>query len=218
MGDEDEARPQFVAQLADQLEDLRLDGDVERRRRLVGDHERGRPGYRHGDHDPLTETTGKLMWVGTGPRDRIGDAHRAQEFHRGAEVPRCLRHLPADAHRRVQRRHGVLEDRAHVQFAHLAPGVRARSHHVDPAHDRLARHLGSRPVGQQTEQRQRHDALPRPRLAHQADDLARADVEGHPTDSAHLAPPAGERHAQVLDLDQRTVVGARPVRELFIVL
>ena len=44
-----------VAALAHQkIEDLRLDGDVERGGRLVRDQELGAAGERHGDHDALT--------------------------------------------------------------------------------------------------------------------------------------------------------------------
>ena len=41
VGDEDDAHPSFSCELAEQLEDLRLDGDVERGRRLVGDEQLG---------------------------------------------------------------------------------------------------------------------------------------------------------------------------------
>ena len=39
--DEDHRHAELVLQLAEQVEDLRLDGDVQRRRRLVGDQQRG---------------------------------------------------------------------------------------------------------------------------------------------------------------------------------
>ncbi|OWK19103.1 hypothetical protein AJ88_48580 [Mesorhizobium amorphae CCBAU 01583] len=37
VGDQDHRHPQFLLQVANEVEDLRLDGDVECRRRLVGD-------------------------------------------------------------------------------------------------------------------------------------------------------------------------------------
>ncbi len=55
--------PSSRLQLAQQLEDLRLDGDVERRRRLVGDQQLGLAGERHGDHHPLAHAARELVRV-----------------------------------------------------------------------------------------------------------------------------------------------------------
>jgi hypothetical protein len=41
VGDEEQREPEALLQVAQQVQDLRLDRDVERRRRLVGDEERG---------------------------------------------------------------------------------------------------------------------------------------------------------------------------------
>jgi hypothetical protein len=53
VGDQDDTRPGFLPQLDEKVKDLRLDGDIERRRRLVRDQKRRRTGQRHGDHDTL---------------------------------------------------------------------------------------------------------------------------------------------------------------------
>ena len=53
VGDEDDRRPGLVAQVPHQVEDLRLDRDVEGGRRLVGDEQLGLAGERHRDHHPL---------------------------------------------------------------------------------------------------------------------------------------------------------------------
>ena len=55
--------PNFCLQLAQQLEDLRLDRDVERGRRLVGDDERGVHHERHRDHDALAHAAGELVRI-----------------------------------------------------------------------------------------------------------------------------------------------------------
>jgi hypothetical protein len=39
VGDQDDRAVELVAQVAHQVEDLRLDRDIERRRRLIGDQE-----------------------------------------------------------------------------------------------------------------------------------------------------------------------------------
>mgnify|MGYP003694400329 CR=1 FL=1 len=46
-----------------QVEDLRLDRDVERRGRLVGDQELGPAGERHGDHHALAHAAGKIVRI-----------------------------------------------------------------------------------------------------------------------------------------------------------
>ena len=58
VGDEQHRHAELGLQVFEQLEDLRLHGDVERRRRLVGDQEIGVVGERHGDHHALALTAG----------------------------------------------------------------------------------------------------------------------------------------------------------------
>jgi hypothetical protein len=62
-------------QLSHQLQHLRLHGDVERRRRLVGDQHLGAAGQRHGDHHPLAHAAGQLV-RNCFSRSRLGDLHR----------------------------------------------------------------------------------------------------------------------------------------------
>ena len=59
-------------QLADQREDLRLRRDVERRRRLVGDQQRGLEHQRHRDHDPLPLAARQLVRIRRHHPRRIG--------------------------------------------------------------------------------------------------------------------------------------------------
>ena len=49
--------------LSHQREDLRLDRDVERRRRLVGDQQQRIAGQRHGDHHALAHAAGQLVRI-----------------------------------------------------------------------------------------------------------------------------------------------------------
>ena len=53
VGDEEHREPELLPQLGDLREDLALDDDVERGRRLVHDHDLGVDGERHRDHHPL---------------------------------------------------------------------------------------------------------------------------------------------------------------------
>jgi hypothetical protein len=57
------AMPRSRCNSGQQVEDLRLDGDVERGRRLVGDQQVRLAGQRDGDHHPLLHAAGKLEGV-----------------------------------------------------------------------------------------------------------------------------------------------------------
>ena len=62
--------PRSRCRSTQQPQDLRLDGDVERGRRLVGDQQRRAAHQRHGDHHALAQAAGKLMRVLREPRRR----------------------------------------------------------------------------------------------------------------------------------------------------
>ena len=77
VGDEDERRSEPLLQVRDQAEDLRLDGDVERRRRLVGDEDPRLAGERQRDHRPLAHAAGQLVRILLCAPLRIGHVHQA---------------------------------------------------------------------------------------------------------------------------------------------
>ena len=74
VGDEQHRHAELACRSFNSVEDLRLHGDVERGRRLVGDEEIGAVGERHGDHHALALAAGELMRIGAEPRRGIGDA------------------------------------------------------------------------------------------------------------------------------------------------
>ena len=85
VADQDQRQPELGAQALEQLEDLRLHHDVERRRRLVGDHQRRPARERQRDHHPLALAAGELVRVGAlDPRrqadgaEQLGDPRRAR--------------------------------------------------------------------------------------------------------------------------------------------
>ena len=63
-----------------QVQDLRLDGDVERGGRLVGDQQLRIAGDRHGDHDALAHAAGQLMREAVQARGGGRDADFFQQF------------------------------------------------------------------------------------------------------------------------------------------
>ena len=83
------AAPTRLLELAHQIEDLRLDGHVEGRGRLVGDQELRIAGERHGDHHPLPHAAGELMRIFARTPLRLGDADQSQHLH-GASLRRLL--------------------------------------------------------------------------------------------------------------------------------
>ena len=88
VADEEHARAEGLAQVADEIEDLRLDRRVEPRRGLVEDQE-GRVGREcHGDDDPLLHPARQLVRVATHHAGRVRDLDAAQ--HRQGPLPRFL--------------------------------------------------------------------------------------------------------------------------------
>ena len=57
-------KPLLALQLAQQVEDLRLNGHVERRGRLVGDQQLRLRRERHGDHHALAHAARELVRIG----------------------------------------------------------------------------------------------------------------------------------------------------------
>ena len=66
VGDEDVREAELSLQAVEQVDDLGLDGDVERRDRLVADQDLGPDGERAGDHHALALTAGELVRVAAG--------------------------------------------------------------------------------------------------------------------------------------------------------
>jgi hypothetical protein len=58
MRDQNHGRAHFPAQVAHQIENLRLDGDVQSCRRLIRDQQFGHTGKRHRNHHALRHTAG----------------------------------------------------------------------------------------------------------------------------------------------------------------
>ena len=63
VGDEDVGDAELVLQVLQQVDDLRLDRHVERRHRLVADHDLGTQGDGAGDADALSLAAGELVGV-----------------------------------------------------------------------------------------------------------------------------------------------------------
>src|SRR6185295_1135235 len=201
---------ELLAQAIDELEDLRLDGDVERGRRLVGDQQLRVVDERHRDHHALAHTARELVGIGVDAPARLGNADLTEDLDRAVERLRLghvavradgLHQLVADPVERVQRRQRVLEDHRDVvaaQRAHLGLGRRQEVLAVEQDLARDPRVLRAR----QPHHGERRDRLARARLAHDAEHLAGLDRVGDAVQRLDDTVLGLEVDAEVLDLEQ----------------
>jgi hypothetical protein len=223
VGDEDHGGAHLGLQVADDVEDLRLDGHVERRGGLVGDEQFGVAGQRHGDHHPLAHAAGELVRIAVEELLRIGQAHLAQQLPRPqARVARAqafvqgerFGDLVADGEDRIEGGHRLLEDHGDVVAANGPEPVVRRAHEIErlprggpeqhlPAGDPSAGVVG------EPHDRQRRDGFPRAGLAHHRQGLSRLHVEAHVLDGPQGALPAAELHRQAADGQERFIVNGQ---------
>ncbi len=200
-----------------------MHGDVERRRRLVGDQQPGLAGDRHGDHHALLLSAGQFVRIGADARLRFGNAdlvHQLDHAIRQAASrqvrmePQHFLDLPADREYRIQRGHRLLEDDRDVLAADLAQFVFGSLAQVAPGERNPAVDADDRVLGKQPDDRHRRDALARTRLAHQRQRAVLRHVEAdvpHRLDDPVLAQ--SERDFEVLDGNEcaHRVVPALPI-------
>ena len=123
VGDEHDRHSPLPLQLAQQIQDLRLRGDVQRRRRLVGDQQARIAGKRDRDHRPLAQPAAQFEGIFVDAAFGFRDAYAAQRFdspasclllaHRIVQKYR-LGKLRADRMHGRERGHGLLKDQADV--------------------------------------------------------------------------------------------------------
>ena len=184
VGDEDDRCAGLLAQLAHQVEDLRLDRDVERRRRLVGDQERRarRPAPSRSSRAAACRRT---AGADTRRSARPGDGMRTRSQHLDARCARGLLRATARGgarsasticspigEGRVQRRHRLLED--HGDAGCRAGRACARRQRRADRGLRTGSGPTTAPAGlrQQPHDRQRGHALAAARFADDAERLA----------------------------------------------
>ncbi len=130
MGDEQVGEAELVLQVFEEVNDLGLDRNVQRRDGFVGDDEVGVRGEGAGDPDPLSLAAGELVRVPVGEVGIESDRLEQLLDPLGALILRDqpvdlhrLRDDVADRHPGVQRGVGVLKD--HLEVAahppHVAP-------------------------------------------------------------------------------------------------
>ena len=190
--DDHDGRAELALQALDQLEDLRLDGHVERGRRLVGDQQLRVVGQRHRDHRALAHAAGELVRVGrrracAAPGSRPGRASRPRGRSACAlETSRCARTASAicvaDLVEGVQRGQRVLEDHRDVVAADLAQLVVGRARAGRWPSKRIAPEMRALRDAREAHHGQGRDALARAGLADDAERLAAVDGVGDAVD------------------------------------
>ena len=203
--DQQQAHAVFRDQIAQQVEDLRLQHHVERRRRLVGDQQLGFQRTGDGDDDALALAAGQFVRIARQREFRLRQADAVEHFSRpflgvGAArlgVPAyALGDLLADGLDRVERRHRLLEHHADVvaaQRAHLVFGGRKD---VDAVEGDAAG--GARRMRQKLHDGQRRHRLAGAGFADQPHHFAGRDGQLDVLQDRRVA----DRQRQVLDLEQ----------------
>ena len=186
VADEQHAHAPRGLELTHELQDLALDGDVQRRGGLIGDQQLGLAGQRHGNHHALLLAARHLVRVGGHAPRRLRDAHLGQQFlgtlpglglGHAHVLDQRLSQLRTHGEHRVQRGHRVLEDAGDLASAQRLQLGQRSLEQVTPLPQHLTRTLGV--VGQQVQDGHGGDALARARLAHQGHDGVLWDVEAH---------------------------------------
>ena len=215
MGDEQVRQAQVSPQVEQQVQDLRLDGDVERRDRFVADDELGTQRQCTRDPDALTLTAAELVGIATRvvppqPDDLevvadtlIADAPTGPVVLGIGLGDEALADDVAHRHARVQRADRVLEDELHAPTQSLELSPLGRE-------DVLSADVGRAARGrQESDERTAERRLAAARFAHETEHLAVPDVEADVVDrvdvadvSSHDAARDGEVLHEVPDLDE----------------
>ena len=214
VGDHDDGHAKLVPEALDQIENLRLDGDVEGRGRLVGYEKLWLAAQRHRDHHPLTHAARELVRVVVDAVAGGRDTDQLQQLDGPPAGRRAVQplvqlerfaDLTANGQDRIQRGHRVLEDHGDVVATHLPHVVLFELEQVTSVEHDLARDDFAGWLRNQAHQRERAHALATPRFTDQAERFALAQRERHPVDG--LDEPVGGRElgAEVAYLQQRSL-------------
>ncbi len=200
VGDQDQRHAALALQGEQQVEDLRLDGDVERGGRLVGDQQAAdcrRSPWRSSPAGSCRRTAGagRRAAAARARGCRPGRAARCARRRRSARLPPSCTcsasvDLEADREAGIEAGHRLLEDHRHVLADDPAP-VAGRQPQQVGAGERQA--VGRDPggPGQQPHDRQHRHALARAGLADDRQHLAGVDRRGRRPSTARNGPRRG---------------------------
>jgi hypothetical protein len=130
VGDEKDGHAELIAEIAKEIENLGLDGDIEGGGGLIGDEEFGLASQSHGDHGALLHSAGKLVRIVMRAEFGIADADEFEEtsdFGGGARKFGLMEaegfgDLESDGEDGVERGGGFLKDVGEFSSSGLAEG------------------------------------------------------------------------------------------------
>ena len=204
VGDQQHAHATLALDLRQQVQHLRLDGDVERRRRLIGDEQLRPPGERNGNHHALLHATRELKRIVAQALHRIRNADRLQQTAgfglglRSAQAVSCqsLDNLRAHRHHRIQAGRRFLEDHADAPTTHLTHGRLRQAQQILTVQPDLAA-LDASAVGQQARERERSHRLAATGFTQQRIGFTRGNAEIDTIDRAQLGVAPIEDNSKV---------------------
>ena len=211
MGDQEDGDAEIALQLDQEAEDLRLDGDIERGGRLVGNQQRRPAHQRHGDHDPLAQPAGELMRKLAEPFSGGGDADFLHQLDRSLArrmpgralvTPMHFRKLIPDGVGRVERGHRFLEHHGHAVAAQRTEPA-GRSALAILAFEPEAPRGAARRSRQQAHQGERGHRFAAAGFADQAQRLAALDPERHVTHRMQDAAGRRDVDRHPVDFEER---------------
>ena len=208
MRDKHDARAVGVLYLLQQVEDLRLDGHVQRGGRLVGEQHSGLAGQRHRDHDPLAHPAREMVGVFVHAPLGGGNVHHVQEIDR--LLPRGgppdllvaanrLRDLVADGVDGIERGHRLLKDHRDLAAPDAANPLLRDLHQILALQEHPTGGDAPGWRGDHAQQRERGHALAASALADDAERLATAQREADVGQNPDLPALHAEIDAEVLD-------------------
>jgi hypothetical protein len=130
VGDEEDGHAELIAEIAKEVENLGLDGDIESGGGFIGDEKFGLAGEGHGDHGALLHSAGKLVRVVVRAEFGITDTDEFKEtsdFGGGARKFGLMEaqgfgDLETDGEDGVERSGGFLKDVGEFSSSGLAKG------------------------------------------------------------------------------------------------
>ena len=210
VGDEQHGHTVFPVQFLQKLQNLCLNGHIQRRGRLIQQQQPG-PGDNGGrDHGALQHTAGQFVRVLVVHALRVGQFHIGQRLNGlfpalGRSQLLCVKqqrflHLGAHLHQRVHGAHRLLKHHADLLALPGAEKGPGQVQQIRAVQQDLAG-IAALPPWQKARHAHGRDGLARTGLAHQAQNLAIRDGEG---DARHGFPCAVvEFYMKVLDLQHQ---------------
>ena len=211
VGDVQQSGAELVSQVSEELQDLILDGHVERRGRLVTQDQLRLAGHSGGDHHSLSQAAGQLMRIGVDPTLRLRDTDRGHQPDRlgprgllghPVMLQQAVVDLFADPHHRIQRDRRLLEDHRDPGAADLSLEGATRGQQI-PALEENPATRDRYVLRQQAHDRAQGEALAGAGFTDQATCLALADAETDPIESQLLPVAEVDGEAEILHLQQR---------------